>query len=119
MRDALEGHHHLVVAGLVHAPYAEGNPDGADRYYAACMYTGFLRHGEPKPVVSYEVTDQPINCLHCALRDFLAFEPHELELLRTNRRILAAQTMHARGVPLHVAKEAMANWEAEEYADVD
>ncbi len=112
----------LVVAGLVHVPCVEGSADGQDRHYAACMYTAFLRHGEPRPVVSHEFVESAVTCLRCAMRDFIWLEPVELELLRSSRRILCAQTMHARGIALHEAKTAMANWEAEEYveyADVD
>ncbi len=109
----------LVVAGLVHVPYVEGNADGVDRAYASCMYTAFLRHHERRPVVSHEFVDSPVTCLRCALQDFLLFTPREIELVRTNRRVMAAQEMCARGVRLPEAKEAIGNWEAEEYADAD
>lgn len=86
------------------------------------VYTAFLRHHEQRPVVSHEFVDSPVTCLRCALQDFLLFTPVELELVRDGRRILAVQTMMSRGVRLPEAKEAIGNWEAEEYveyADVD
>lgn len=109
----------LVVAGLVHRAYVQGNADGVDRAYASCQYSEFLRDATPMPVVSNEHVELPVNCMRCVIGKHVLFDDDVLELLEQRKMVPAAKLMCERGFTLPVVKEAVFNWQAEVDADLD